>query len=291
MSGIRENALTILRVMHEAELGLSTGLSYREVLHLSRLSEQAFDKAVGYLLSSKYLDGTQGGMDGTCWLTVNGIDYVERELASRYPLSLDAERILRYAVGQIGQQQLLANTIITNQLELDRERYAVAIHQLGNLSFVQDLYERGGYEVIKVTQEGKAAVQHSFRMPVPNVAPNYTYNTTFDQRGQAVTYQYNAAGDINIGAVQNRVELFDQLEKLRDELTKAADAKVIDAEVVSDARYQVEKAVIQAKKPEPDKKTIVDRLNEAKGLLQGIAAAAGMVEALAKAAELVQTLF
>ena len=26
----------------------------------------------------------------------------------------------------------------------------------------------------------------------------------FDQRGQRVTYQYNAAGDINFGAVQNR---------------------------------------------------------------------------------------
>ena len=29
----------------------------------------------------------------------------------------------------------------------------------------------------------------------------------FDQRGQQVTYQYNAAGDINFGAVQNRMDL------------------------------------------------------------------------------------
>ena len=41
--------------------------------------------------------------------------------------------------------------------------------------------------------------------------------SVFDQREQHVNYQYNAAGDINISAVQNTLQLADQLEKLRDE--------------------------------------------------------------------------
>jgi hypothetical protein len=113
----------------------------------------------------------------------------------------------------------------------------------------------------------------------------------FDQRGQNVTYQYNAAGDINFGAVQNRMDLIGELEKLKTELSRAAAAQVIDAEVVTDAEYQLTGAVQQAKKPEPDKKTILDHINGAKSLIEGVAAAGGMVTALVQAAELVQKFF
>jgi hypothetical protein len=33
----------------------------------------------------------------------------------------------------------------------------------------------------------------------------------FDQRGQRVTYQCNAAGDINFGAVRNRMDFVGEL--------------------------------------------------------------------------------
>ena len=50
----------------------------------------------------------------------------------------------------------------------------------------------------------------------------------FDQRGQQVTYQYNAAGDINFGAVQNRMDLVGELGKLQREMTQAKQAGVFD---------------------------------------------------------------
>ena len=115
--------------------------------------------------------------------------------------------------------------------------------------------------------------------------------TVFDQRGQHVTYQYNAAGDINFGAVQNKMELVTQLEALQTELAKAIQQGAIDdEEVATDTEYQLTKAVQQAKKPEPDKKKLLDHLKEAEGLLKGIAAAAGLVGALVKAADLVSKL-
>ena len=117
----------------------------------------------------------------------------------------------------------------------------------------------------------------------------------FDQRGQQVTYQYNAAGDINFGTVQNRADLVRELEKLKDEVTKAAGAQVIDAEVATDVEYRLTKAVQQAQKPDPDKPTLMTHLKEAKELVENVAgnvtAASGLVTALAQAAVTMQALF
>jgi hypothetical protein len=113
----------------------------------------------------------------------------------------------------------------------------------------------------------------------------------FDQRGQQVTYQYNAAGDVNFGAVQNRLDLVGELGKLQRELTQARQAGVFDEGVATDAEYQLTKAVQEAKKPAPDKKTMLDHLSHAKTLVEDVAAAGGLVTALTKAAELVQRFF
>jgi hypothetical protein len=115
--------------------------------------------------------------------------------------------------------------------------------------------------------------------------------TFFDQRGQTVTYQYNAAGNINFGAVQNKMELVTELEKLKGELPEAVRGHVIDEEKASDVGYQITKAIEQTQKPEPNKKTLEDRLSQAKTLLEGITAASGMVAALVEASQLVQKLF
>jgi hypothetical protein len=113
----------------------------------------------------------------------------------------------------------------------------------------------------------------------------------FDQRGQRVTYQYNAAGDINFGAVQNRMDFVGELGKLQREMATAKQAGVVDEEVATDAEYQLTKAVQEAKKPAPDKKTILEHLNGAKTLVEHVAAAGGLVTALTKAAEVVLQFF
>lgn len=113
----------------------------------------------------------------------------------------------------------------------------------------------------------------------------------FDQRGQRITYQYNAAGDINVGAVQNRMDLVGELGKLQREMTQARQAGVFDEGMATDAEYQLTKAVQEAKKPAPDKRTILDHLGSAKTLVEGVAAAGGLVTALTKAAELVRQFF
>jgi len=111
--------------------------------------------------------------------------------------------------------------------------------------------------------------------------------STFDQRGQRVNYQYNAAGNINLGSVQNQMQLVEEMEKLKSELSRAAEAQVIDADIFTDADYQLTKAIQQAKKPQPDKKSVMDHLNSAKSLLEGVTAVNGIITALSQVIQLV----
>jgi hypothetical protein len=115
--------------------------------------------------------------------------------------------------------------------------------------------------------------------------------SVFDQRGQKVTYQYNAASNINFSAVQNRVDLISELEKLKTEISKASDAQIIDNEMVTDIQYEIQKAIDQSNKPEPSKNHILGHLGNAKDFMKGVVEAGGLVAGIVKAIELVQKLF
>ena len=115
--------------------------------------------------------------------------------------------------------------------------------------------------------------------------------TVFDQRHQKVQYQYNAAGDINFGAVQNKMEVVAELGKLQAELAEAIRAGLFDEDTATDVEYQLKKAVQQAEKPEADKKSVLQHLQEARALIAGVAEAAGLVGALVEAADKVKDFF
>lgn len=120
---------------------------------------------------------------------------------------------------------------------------------------------------------------------------------TFDQREQQVQNQNNAArdihinGDTNIGAVQNTDDFIRELNKLKSELSKASEAQIIDAEVVTDADYEIASAIQEAKKPKPDKKSIVQRIEKAKNLLSKTTKGAEFVTALINLIAAAITLF
>ena len=113
----------------------------------------------------------------------------------------------------------------------------------------------------------------------------------FDQRGQQVTYQYNAAGDINIGAVQDRTELVGELRKLGREVDQAAGGGVLEQTVATEARDQLDKAVQQAEKPTPNKNVLVGYLTTAQELVKEATAATGLVAGLVQAIDKVRVLF
>lgn len=145
---------------------------------------------------------------------------------------------------------------------------------------------------ISITHQGIVEVEKALSKPDQPTQYFPPVNVIFDQRGQHVTYQYNAAGDINFGAVQNRMDIVAELEKLKAEFDRAREAGVFsDEDTVIDAKYQLDKAASQAKKLEPDKKSVLEHLEAAKALIAGLTGAAGLVTALVEAAGKVQQFF
>lgn len=114
---------------------------------------------------------------------------------------------------------------------------------------------------------------------------------SFDQRGQKVTYQFNANGDINFGNIQNKAEFVAELRKLISEVRLASKSGSIQEEIAIDVEANLQKAIVQAGKEKPDKKTILDHINGAKDLIESLASASGLVSALLQAANLAKGLF
>ena len=129
--------------------------------------------------------------------------------------------------------------------------------------------------------------------------------TQFDPLPNQVGIQSNSGGDITIGdstvniagrdlsfgGVQNKQELVSQLEQLKEAFIKAGETQIISEETAIDAEAEVKKAIGQAKKPTPDKKSILDYLTAAKSLIEGIGGAGGLVTSITGAIEAVHKLF
>ena len=118
--------------------------------------------------------------------------------------------------------------------------------------------------------------------PGANVVSN-TGNTVFDQRGQHVKTQYNAAGDINFGAAQNITGFIEQLNLIKQEINNAFTNQHISELQESKAKTQILEAVEEAQKGIPDKGTLLTYLKEAKECLSGIVAIKPIVQSIANA--------
>lgn len=110
----------------------------------------------------------------------------------------------------------------------------------------------------------------------------------FDQRGQDVRYQYNSAGNINLGTVQNTADLASQLDFLKQEIVKAREVQAISELTESKARTSILEAIEEVKKPVPNKRSLLGYLSQAVDCLKGIAAIGSIVEAVNKAYQWVE---
>jgi len=110
---------------------------------------------------------------------------------------------------------------------------------------------------------------------------------TFNQQNQTVQYQYNAE-IINFDQVKTSDNFFQELKLLQAELKRAIEAKTITGENALDAENYVNKALLQADEPTPNKKTLIECLNSAKQL---VSSAEGLATAFAGAIITIGALF
>jgi Asp-tRNA(Asn)/Glu-tRNA(Gln) amidotransferase C subunit len=136
----------------------------------------------------------------------------------------------------------------------------------------------------------KDEVKHLVQVMIYNNQPGANMSV-FDQRGQQVSYQYNAAGNINMHSGLNRNELAHELEKLRGEVERAKELRAIDQNVAVEAEYHLMQATKEVRKDKPDKSSFLEHVHKTKSVLEGVAAATGLVTALVKAVEIASKIF
>ncbi len=114
--------------------------------------------------------------------------------------------------------------------------------------------------------------------------------TVFDQRGQSIQYQFNAAGDINLSSVNTIEDFSQQLKSIMDEIQSAKKAKVISEESAIEAEYHILQANKEVEADDSNKGIILDHIGRAKDILIDMAAAVGLVKAIAEAADVISRL-
>lgn len=114
--------------------------------------------------------------------------------------------------------------------------------------------------------------------------------TVFDQRGQHVEYQYNAAGNINIEQIQSLDALEKEIGKLRDEIDRAKQLGAVPEQAAVEAQYHLLTAAKEAASKQPNKSTLLENIGKAKEVLKDISSVAGLVATLIKLAEIASNL-
>jgi hypothetical protein len=114
---------------------------------------------------------------------------------------------------------------------------------------------------------------------------------TFNMQGQQVDKQIIAGRDINMGAEQSLADVLSELQELKVATAHAHQQGLLSPEVATAVEYQIVKATQQAEKAPPNKPALLEHLNRAKSLVEGVAAASGIVTGLATLMQTIQKLF
>lgn len=109
----------------------------------------------------------------------------------------------------------------------------------------------------------------------------------FTQHIQNLQYQFNA-DTINFGAVKTPEDCLPMIQALQAEAQKAIEAKAVQGEEAVDLKACLEKAVLKAEEPEPDKQSLLDYLTKAKELVGGVS---GLAAAIGTAITTIGALF
>ena len=123
MTTFDESAITILRYMLENGIVLENEISQEKLRELTGINAQDFGFADGYLWREGYITGNfadapaykfYGSSAATRWITAKGVQYIKGEIAKRETISLDAERVLKFIISDIKDNEFLTqNEILT----------------------------------------------------------------------------------------------------------------------------------------------------------------------------------
>ena len=161
MNNLHENAILVLRFMLEEDMVAPKGMSPVKLQSVVGLSRDDFNGAERFLLQGKLIAGGGGGDNGIRWLTPLGIEYVSEKTKDRLPLSLNAERVLKYVINSIGDNEFLTQPEIIEGTGIDSSKYQDACQQLVDFNFIEDVFKDLG--ALRSTQLGRQIVHRDFK--------------------------------------------------------------------------------------------------------------------------------
>ena len=115
--------------------------------------------------------------------------------------------------------------------------------------------------------------------------------SVFDQRGQQVINQNNAAGNISVGQISSKEELVEQLRALASKAGKAKQELQLSEGQSTDVKENIEKAAIEIEKSQPNKSFVKNFLNNAQGALVGVTAATELASTLNRCIDKIDAIF
>ena len=99
MTDITSNAFIFLRALREKNAVPGNCIHLVDLISLTQLSLDELSKIDGDLMIENYIDGKGGaGPDAVRCLTEKGDKFIYQAMMRRLPLTLDAERVLKYLV-------------------------------------------------------------------------------------------------------------------------------------------------------------------------------------------------
>jgi hypothetical protein len=116
-------------------------------------------------------------------------------------------------------------------------------------------------------------------------------SVVFNMQGQHVGNQYIASNDINqtFNTIMEWKQVPIELKKLHEVLHETIGQEKDYEHITVEVEGHLEQALTEAEQPQPNKKSILQSLTEAKALIEGIASAAMLVTAIMQAAALVRS--
>jgi len=162
MTNLHDHAIMLLRYMLEEGLIAPRGISPTKLKLAIGFSNEEFNGAERFALQGHLVEGGGGGDNGVRWLTPGGVQYITEEMKGRESISLDSERVLRFLIQEIKDNDFLTQDEILKGVKISAERYHEVCQQLADFDFVK-IFDPGEFPGLVPTKTGRQAVHRNFQ--------------------------------------------------------------------------------------------------------------------------------
>ena len=262
MPSFEDNAFTLLRLMYENGIIEAKPIIYSELSQLTELEEDEFNVAFTHLFSEKSVSGGGMGPTRSVWITPLGIERIKQFMNSRIPISLEAEKVLRYIMenGPPADYDGVDGTTIQEaerELGLSHDQCVKAFQQLEDYEFiacqVHGESPLGPWGAVS-TPKARNAARRNFQTDTPH--PQTQIGAIYQGPVNATNIANAINSQIEQTVNQNDTDAIQRaITEILDNLVRVL-ANELDAAQMTAYEQAVDKLKQELVRPEPDRSRI-----------------------------------